>query len=712
MKKVVLLLLSISMASAQTSETDILKNWLLPAPASSSLYGEFSKEAFRLLRLRQEKVAAIHTADELASYQKTLRLTLQQVVGAFPERTPLNALVTGRIKKPGYRIEKLLFESQPGYFVTACLFLPKTGFKRPAVLYCSGHSANGFRSEAYQTAILNLVLKGFVVLAFDPISQGERLQYFDPATGKSTIGGPTSEHSYVGAQCFITGYSPALYWIWDGIRAIDYLVSRKEVDPSRIGITGRSGGGTQSAYIAAFDERIVASAPECYITSFCRLFESVGPQDAEQNFMHGLVHGIDHADLLLVRAPKPTLLITTTRDMFSIQGVRETYAEVSRFYEMHHAADHLNMVEDDTIHASTQKNRQAMYAFFQKYLNVAGDPHEQSIQPLQENELQVTSQGQVALLAGNKTQFDINRIRAERLIAGLVERRKTASDIKKIAEELTGYKPPTGCADLVFAGRHVRPDYMMDKYFLQLDLPLPFILLSSTAAAKAPAPLVLFLHPEGKAAFQKEQQNILKLIRHGYMVALPDLAGCGESPQGKSSGDSYNFSVGKAPYNIWFAGIQVGSSLVGRRSGQIALLVETLKQQSDVDSSRISAIAFETMGPVLLHSAAFLGQFEKIGLNNSFLSYQDIVTRSLYRPEYIMSSVAGSLGHYDLQDLAAALAPRPLWVINGRDGTGACLNIADAKKEWSFAQQVFDQSGGAENLRFAANEQFDIYENW
>lgn len=119
--------------------------------------------------------------------------------------------------------------------------------------------------------------------------------------------------------------------IWDGIRAVDYLMTRKEVDPKRIGITGRSGGGTQSSYIAAFDERINASAPENYITNFKRLMLTHGPQDAEQNFYHAIAEGLDHPDLMIVRAPKPNLLISTTRDMFNIEGVRETSQQVQKF---------------------------------------------------------------------------------------------------------------------------------------------------------------------------------------------------------------------------------------------------------------------------------------------------------------------------------------------------------------------------------------------
>ena len=125
----------------------------------------------------------------------------------------------------------------------------------------------------YQQPLLNLVKKGFIVLAIDPIGQGERLQYFDPVKGESTIGSSTLEHSYPSVQVFLIGKSVARYFIWDGIRGIDYLVSRKEVDPKRIGVHGLSGGGTQTAYISALDERVVASAPAGYITSYRRLLE-------------------------------------------------------------------------------------------------------------------------------------------------------------------------------------------------------------------------------------------------------------------------------------------------------------------------------------------------------------------------------------------------------------------------------------------------------
>ena len=235
-------------AMAQDDVT-LFNYWQYYSDAENSLYKYFCSVGFQQLEERIAIIDKLQSKEDWLKRQVAVREKLVSIIGPLPEKTPLNIQITGTIQKEGYRVEKLIYESLPGYFVTSALFIPDNlKEKAPAILNPIGHSTQSFRRDIYQHTIINLVKKGFIVLTYDQVGQGERLQYYDKASGKSRFGS-THEHSYPGAQCFISGYSPAKYFLWDGIRGIDVLLSRKEVDPDRIGLTGLSGGGTSTAQI-------------------------------------------------------------------------------------------------------------------------------------------------------------------------------------------------------------------------------------------------------------------------------------------------------------------------------------------------------------------------------------------------------------------------------------------------------------------------------
>ncbi|MFH1717258.1 MAG: acetylxylan esterase, partial [Planctomycetota bacterium] len=240
------------------------------------------------------------TPEQIAEYQKRLHEQFIEAIGGLPERTPLNPQVTGVVQREGYRVEKVIFESLPRHYVTALLFLPsgqESNPPYPGVLVPCGHSSNGKAHDAYQTMGALLALTGMAALVFDPIDQGERSQLL---SALPRLAG-TRAHTMLGVSSILLGRNTASFEIWDGMRAIDYLQSRPEVDPARIGCTGNSGGGTQTSYLMALDERIVAAAPSCYITGFERLLDTIGPQDAEQNIYGQIAFGRDHADYLMMR---------------------------------------------------------------------------------------------------------------------------------------------------------------------------------------------------------------------------------------------------------------------------------------------------------------------------------------------------------------------------------------------------------------------------
>ena len=660
--------------------------WLQFTDARNALYHHFTSEAFQHLDERKKLLSEIESPDGWKERQKWIKQTLHDLIGPFPDKTPLNAKSVRSVEKEGYRIEHIIYESQPRFYVTASLFIPsslKRREKAPAVIYCSGHSNEGYRSNVYQHVIQNLVRKGFVVFAFDPVGQGERLEYFDPVKNKSVIGGPTSEHSYPGSQAFISGSSQARYMIWDGIRAVDYLLTRKEVDPARIGITGRSGGGTQSAYIAALDERILAAAPECYITNFKRLLQSIGPQDAEQNFPHGVSRGIDHGDLLIVRAPKPALMITTTGDMFSIQGARETAAEVSRVYDAFGNQYHFEMVEDDAGHASTEKNREAMYAFFQKHLNNPGSSKDEEAALPAPADLRVTSSGQISTSLGGETIHSLVVASSRSRAAQENDDSKELTDIVEKAKVLSGYRPPVETANPVFTGRIQRNGYVIEKYFLngEGDYVIPYLLMKPR---ESNGRTIVFIHPEGKSTEAGAGGKMEQLVEKGFSVLSPDLAGIGELGASDFKGDAF---IGGISHNIWYASILIGRSIVGLQSGDIARLVNVIRKNSPHE--KISAVAQGEMSAVLLHAAAFIPDIERIALVQPLISYRSIIENRFYDSRFIPAAVAGSLTEYDLPHLAASLAPRKLLMVNPVNGANKPEGKEALDSAVSFIERAF-----------------------
>lgn len=662
--------------------------WKYHQPAADQLfYKSLSERAFSQLGKREATVSSLTTKEQWQKRQVDVRAKLARAVGPFPAKTPLNPVITGTLKKEGFSVEKLYFESRPGYHVTAAMFLPdKRQEKAPAIIFCSGHSENGFRSEAYQRLILNYVKKGFIVLAFDPIGQGERIQY----RPDELKGGATAEHSYAGVQSFISGLPPANYFVWDGIRSVDYLLTRKEVDPVRIGIAGRSGGGTQSAYIAAMDDRIVAAAPECYITTFDKLIRSNGPQDAEQNLMLGLEEGIDMADFLEVRAPKPALIVATTRDIFAIQGARDSYNEAKRAYNAFGKAGHIQMTEDDAGHASTVKNREASYAFFQKYLDNPGSPADQEVQLLTDEELHVTPGGRVITALKGESMFSLNEKRAKALAAkrNAVKPAANFSEaLRKKIISVSGFTKPADKTDVIFSGRLHRPDYAIEKYLVKGSngYHLPVLWLKP---AKSMGTTVLLLDDQGKAKAAQQDKLADRLARQGYEVVVPDLSGIGELGSGFiNGGDSVIEGV---PLNLWFFGMLTHKSLVATRAEEIMVLTEFIRKNGTAGTV-LTGVAAGTLTSDLLHAAAIHNPFGKLVLIQPLVSYQSIAEERLYKPGFALSAVPGALAEYDLPDLVETLAAKDLLMINPVTAAGKEMNQQQAD---SIYQRSLKQKQG------------------
>lgn len=385
--------------------------------------GEYDRLQRRVDELDAAADRAWENCPNKAAFEKrraAMRKAFIDGIGGFPERTPLNARTTAVVRREGYTIEKVLFESQPRHYVTALAFVPDPAkFKAPypAVLVPCGHSRGGKDSAGYQRACVMGAKEGFLMFIYDPIDQGERVQ--------NSVGwnrGPGYGHNTTGIQALRFGGSTARFRIWDGIRSLDYLCERKDVDGSRLGCIGNSGGGTLTSYLMALDPRIKAASPSCYITSIREVTRSIGPQDAEQCIYGQLPAGLNHASLVIMGSSAVRLQVSE-EDFFPLKGAMETFRVVKKTAEKFGIADRYDMTVVAGPHGWKESSRRSSLDWMRQWLmgekpsrteadyralDVGFDLRNVDC-GLSVEEVNVTPTGNVADIPGARSVYDIMR---------------------------------------------------------------------------------------------------------------------------------------------------------------------------------------------------------------------------------------------------------------------------------------------------------------
>jgi hypothetical protein len=364
---------------------------------------------------RQERFARVRTEADLVALQDELRRKALAIIGGLPaDRSPLNARVTGTIPRDGYRIEKLVFESLPGIQVTALVYVPEgPAGKRPAVLLACGHSPAGKAYPGYQEIAARLVRRGYVVLCWDPVGQGERSQFWDRARGGSRYNLVCGEHAVLGNFATIAGTSLVRYMVWDGMRAVDYLLTRDDVDGSRLAVTGTSGGGFQALYLGALDARIAVVLPSCFPTALPmrmanRIFED--PDSDPEQDPPGLVsEGVDHPGLLLLAYPRPLHVSAAVLDFFPIEGARRSMREVAAFYRRFGHGDRIALSEGYHKHQYSAENQARAFAFLDRAFGRPVRAGLGDAKALPAEALWCTSTGQVREDLGGRSLMDVIR---------------------------------------------------------------------------------------------------------------------------------------------------------------------------------------------------------------------------------------------------------------------------------------------------------------
>ncbi|MCL4215970.1 MAG: acetylxylan esterase [Candidatus Hydrogenedentes bacterium] len=600
---------------------------------------------------RAEAYEAVENGEQLEAYQKRLHDFFIRQLGGLPERTALNARVVGTLERDGYRVEKIIYESLPGFYVTAALFLPATPGPYPGVLVPCGHSGNGKAMDVYQRACIDLALNGIAALIYDPVGQGERYQVLGD-DGKPLSGG-TKEHTLLGVTSMLVGRNTATYRIWDGMRGIDYLLTRDDIDPERIGCTGNSGGGTLTSYLMALDERIKVAAPSCYLTSFRNLVRTIGPQDAEQDIFGQIAFGMDHADYILMRAPRPTLMCVATSDYFGIDGAWSSFREAKRMYTRIGYSDHVDLAETDEEHGFSLRLRESMTRWMVRWFF---DENREFFEPefdvLTEAEIQCTPDGQVLLLDGAKSAFEIN----QELNAALAAGRETfwQDNSKEIAhakvQELTGIaalselpEPEAATTDTIAVDGGSVHKITLTRASGMVIPALVFSPGSPTGDA------VLLVHEDGKEAVAGQA---LALMKKGTAVMAPDLSGFGETT-GKSAVEGWYGTFSPNWQHAYLAYL-MGDSLLGMRAEDIAICARYFRGNQATQKGLQLAAAGEAAPPALHIAALEPDLFSSVVLDNMIPSWTAVVDTPLHVNQ-LTNAVHGALEHYDLPDLVRSL---------------------------------------------------------
>lgn len=641
-------------------------------------------QAARATKERLARFRAIHTESDFRQWQDANRERFLQLIGGLlAERAPLNAHVTGEFARNGYTVRKVVFESLPEFYVTANLYVPtisKGPF--PAVLAPCGHSESGKTYEVYQHLYIGLARRGYVVLAYDPIGQGERVQYWDFVHHRNFLENPDNQHSMAGLQEYLLGQDLARYMIWDGLRGIEYLESLPEVDGARLGVTGSSGGGTLTTYISMLDPRVKATSIVTFITSIPKKIEARvndADGDPEQDIPGLLAAGIDHTEMVGMIAPRPVLIGAATRDFFPIAGTHETFGELQRLYQKLGVPDHIKLVEFDHRHTYSQPLREATYAWFDRWLkggSAEGEVHEPPIDVEKDEVLQCTRTGQVATSLGGKRVYDFNRAEARRLLDNLNEQRDRTDFrselIHRLTERLSSQfeLDPTPSPEVTWE-RISQTDVgniVIERLLVTSEpgIVVPTrVIYAKGQASRLPA-VVYLRDRSGEEDTPTLFQN---LAEHGRIVVVADVRGFGETMSRQQVPDphiGYYDPRDGVDADFAYASFFLGRPLLGMRVRDARSVIRVLDSWPDVDRNHISIVGKGWAGVVAMFAAAFEKQVSSAAVDGVPVSYAEIARAELYQ-QPVSLLLPGALHDFDLTDVLASLAPRPLLVINPLD---------------------------------------------
>jgi dienelactone hydrolase len=647
--------------------------------------------ARRAYEYRNRELARLTNPAAIAERRRWVRETLWRLIGGMPERTPLNPRSLGVLERPGYRLEKLVYESRPGLFVSANLYMPTQGKPPwPGVLFQMGHALEGKAAPVYQKCCQGLVRLGFLVLAFDPMGQGERIYYPDQSGYRTRLDSADDEHTVAGKQMLLVGDTATRFQLWDAIRSLDYLASHPLVDPARLASTGNSGGGTLTMLLAAADDRLAAAAPACPNTEnlACDNFNPPGStDDAEQNLLGAAPLGFDRWDLLYPFAPKPLLILVSARDFFGTYSpnyISNGWEEFEKLAEVYRVLGHPERIawrDTPLPHGLDYGLRMEIYNWLARWLQGRSEPiaAEPPVEAEPERALWVTPEGSVVRHFRGETPFTLTRRRA----AGIRTPEKPAE-----LGALLGVDLPDRNLQATRLGRaaSLRADIEAIEIASAERVWLPAWLFLPRSSDLS-RPVLLALEPSGRTTGWREEELYPALASQGLLVAVPDLRGLGDlRPEFPRFAPQHARSHQQEEAFAW-ASLMLGKPLLGQRVTDILAVAQAVRNHPAARNRRLVVAARGTLAAPALFAAALDPGIDSLYLAGGLVSYRSIVDTETYR-EPLANFLFGLLLVTDLPQLGRALAPRRVILAGAVGAAGEAVDVEAVRRLWGPAGHV------------------------
>ncbi|MBQ9337118.1 MAG: acetylxylan esterase [Lentisphaeria bacterium] len=604
---------------------------------------------------RKARLAALKTREDAEKLVKETREKVRKCFRFPAEKCPLDARITGTQDLGGFTLEKILFHSRENYTVSANFYLPKNrAGKVPAILFLCGHSVTGKGSDVYQTAMRGLASRGFAVLAIDPVGQGERHQFIGVPGFPGT--NPCMEHNVLGKQLLLNGEWFGSWRVYDAVRGMDYLLTRPEIDPARVGVHGNSGGGTLTTWVSGVEDRVFAAAPSCFVTTWVHDIENELPSDIEQCPPDAMKYGLEISDFLIAAAPRPYLLLGQKNDFFDPRGIREVRDELKNLYRLLGCEDRIELCIGPQGHGLSVTLREAAYDFFCRQAGIVNPSKEEgAITPPELQETFAAPGGEVVNIPG---ETRLHELIVERTAALKAARKKLS--LEEIRTILTGKlgltAPQVPHYRVLRVGQIPETNQFSGRFGLETEPGRVMCVLHRFAAMSYHLPesekIRLYIpHQDSMAEIgtrKDEDADLYGLDIRGLGECMP--TSCNMPPAARFF-NCYGFDFHYAALASMF-----GESLLGGRVKDILATVELLSQvcpNIELEGHGVGGIA-------ALIAAVLSDKVRSIRLTNVPDSWEAMIVSSLPEAETSPMSfmVPGIMEYLDLPDLRSAISEK------------------------------------------------------